>query len=129
MAMKKRKRSSEAETDYLISVRPVHSKSKSMRKTLNISGSTPLSQLDQEIRHVMGYDSGDHLSAFYMGKPHRSPEIATIHPDGGGENSTLTIDELDLSKGAELGYVYDFGDDIQSVLTVDEVRPSTHSHP
>jgi len=82
-----------------------------------------LSELDQKIRQTMGYDSWDHLSGFYMGIPHRTPEIAMISPDGDGENSSLTIDELNLSQGTEIGYVYDFGDNIQSMLKIEAVMP------
>jgi len=111
------------ELAYTLTIHPVGTKKKAGKKSINIRGSMALRELDQEIRQKMGYDTWDHLSAFYNGKPHRSPEIATITPDGDGDNSTLTIDELQLSKGSEIGYVYDFGDDIQSILRVEEVMP------
>lgn len=108
---------------YVISISPLNSRKRSAQKSINAYGSMEMNELDQKIRQAMGYDSWDHISAFYMGKPHRSPEIAMITPDGGGENSSLTIDELKLSQGSEMGYVYDFGDDIQSMLRVVEIMP------
>jgi len=121
--MKRKKLKNLDEKAYTFSIQPVHSKKKSMKKSINVRGSMILSELDHEVRNAMGYDTWDHLSGFYQGKPGRSNEIATICPDGTGENTTITIDELNLSKGTVIGHVYDFGDNIQSVLTVEEVVP------
>lgn len=104
-------------------MRPMRSKSKKYQKKFTVNGSMTLAELDQLIRQEMDYDGFDHLSGFYEGKPHCSPEIATIAPFGSGGNSSLTIDALMLSPGSEIGYVYDFGDDIQSILKVEEVTP------
>ena len=104
--------------NYLFSITPGRGKKKKI--PLRAEGSMSLAEFDQLIRKTMNYD-WDHLSGFYMGKPFRSPEIATITPDGGGDNSDISIDELSLSIGSEMGYVYDFGDDIQSVIRVEDL--------
>lgn len=103
---------------YTFSVKPIYGKSK---KKLTISASSSFSELDSEIRNVMGHDSWDHLSGFYEGKPFQSTEIATVSPDGGGENSDISIKSLNLQPGDKLGYVYDFGDCLQSTILVEEV--------
>jgi len=122
MAGKKRKTKTE-EMAYSFSIQPMTTKKKAGKKSFDARGSMELRELDQIIRETMGYDIGDHVSGFYTGKPGRSPEIATVYPDGDGENSTLTIDQLGLSTGSQLGYVYDFGDNIQSMLKVEQVMP------
>jgi hypothetical protein len=120
--MKTNKSKNKNENSYVLSIRPVRGKKKTTPKSISVHGSMVLAEFDQLIRNEMNYD-WDHLSGFFMGKPHSSPEIATITPDGSGDNSDLIIDDLNLSKGSELGYVYDFGDDIQSMLRVEEVIP------
>jgi hypothetical protein len=122
MARKTSKKVTE-EMAYTITIQPLAARKKSLKKSVDARGSMRLCELDQIIRDVMDYDTSDHLSGFYMGKPGRSPEIATVDPEGGGENSAVTIEELGLSAGSQLGYIYDFGDNIQSMLTVERVMP------
>ena len=103
---------------YIIKVKgPGRSKS----ATVETEGHQTLAQLDRLIRRQMGYDSFDHCSAFFSGKPWRSETIAEIHPDGGGENEDLRLEELDLMPGEKLHYVYDFGDNLEHVLTIESV--------
>lgn len=97
---------------------------KKIQKTIHVSGDLSLGEFDLEIRNTMNFDTFDHLSAFYEGKPHRSIEIATITPDGDGENSELKLDQIGLEAGVEMGYVYDFGDDIQCLIKLDEILPT-----
>ena len=91
------------------------------KKRLLISASKTLSDLDSKIRNAMGYDSWDHLSGFYEGTPFHSNEIATISPDGCGDNSKTALEHLNLQSGDEFGYVYDFGDCVESMIFVDEI--------
>jgi hypothetical protein len=94
---------------------------KKIQKTIHVSGALSLAEFDLEIRNAMNFDTFDHISAFYDGKPHRSLEIATITPDGDGDNSKLILDQIGLEVGVEMGYVYDFGDDIQCLIKLDEI--------
>lgn len=107
---------------YIFSIKKI-GRGKKASKTLIVSGDLALGEFDSKIRNAMDFDTWDHLSAFYEGKPYRSPEIATITPNGDGDNSELTIEQLQLEEGAELGYVYDFGDDVQCLLTLNEIQP------
>ena len=103
---------------YTITVKgPGRSKS----ATVEAASDQTLAQLDKLIRREMDYDTWDHCSAFFTGKPWRSETVAEIHPDGGGENEDLLVGELGLMPGEKLNYVYDFGDNLEHVLTIDSV--------
>ncbi len=120
--VKKIVKNKKSKFSYIFSINKI-GHGKKTEKILKVPGNLALGEFDLKIRSVMKFDSWDHMSAFYEGKPHRSPEIATITPDGDGDNSNLTIENLQLEEGSELGYVYDFGDDVQCLLTVNEIQP------
>jgi hypothetical protein len=103
---------------YTFAVKPIR---RGAKKNLTIDASKSLSELDGKIRKVMGYDTWDHLSGFYEGKPFRSNEIATISPDGCGENSNAKIGSLNFQLGDKFGYVYDFGDSVESMIFVENI--------
>lgn len=111
-----------SETSYVFTIKKIVGRK--IQKTIQVPGSINLGELDLEIRTAMNFDTFDHISAFYEGKPHRSLEIATITPDGDGENSELQIDQIGLQEGIEMGYVYDFGDDIQCLVKLNEILPA-----
>jgi len=62
----------------------------------------------------------DHLSEFFIGR-WPSEGFGEIRPDGGGSGADERIEQLGLSEGDKLGYVYDFGDEIHHVITLEKI--------
>lgn len=107
--------------NYIFTIKKIGRKK--MEQTIQIPGTLNLGEFDREIRIVMNFDAFDHLSAFYDGEPYRSIEIATITPNGDGDNSDVKINQMGLKEGIEFGYVYDFGDNIQCSIKLNEILP------
>lgn len=100
-----------------------HRKSKQQR--IEIKGSQTLGDFDSIIRYAFGYDTFDHLSEFFKGKIWGQEGYGEIYPDGEGSGSDVSISQLRLSEGDKLEYVYDFGDDIQHIITLEKITYST----
>jgi len=115
----KRIKKEKVKANYIFTIKRIGRKK--LEKTIQIHGVFTLMEFDLQIRTAMNFDVCDHISAFYAGKPYRSPEIATITPSGDGENSNLKIDQIGLKEGFELGYVYDFGNNIQCLIILNEI--------
>ncbi len=98
---------------------------KSKHKSIEIERDQTLGDFDSIIRHAFGYDTFDHLSEFYKGKILGSEGYGEIYPDGSGSGSDLRISQMRLSTGEKLEYVYDFGDDIQHVITLEKIIDPT----
>lgn len=94
-------------------------------RTFEILGKQTLGDFDAEIRDAFDYDTFDHLSEFYLSKVWRSEGFGEIYPDGNGPGSAYRIDSLRLVEGDRLEYVYDFGDDVQHVITLEKVAPAS----
>jgi hypothetical protein len=60
------------------------------------------------------------LSEFFLGR-WPSGGFGEIRPDGGGSGANKRIEQLGLSEGDKLGYVYDFGDEIHHVITLEKI--------
>ena len=85
---------------------------------------------DGKLRRALGYDTWDHLSGFFEGTPWRSQQFATVYPFGGeGENSGQKIGDVGLTEGEKIGYVYDFGDNLQHMLVLTEILPIIDGKP
>lgn len=93
----------------------------SLWRRIEIRGDQTLGDFDRIIREVFQHDPLDHLSEFYAGRVWRSEGFGEIEPGGGGPGASLRVGELGLSEGDRLEYVYDFGDDIQHVLTLEKI--------
>ena len=78
-----------------------------------------LADFDEKIRKAFNYDTFDHCSGFWEKEAYRSQTIAEIYPDGSGINENLPIKELGLVPGMTMTYVYDFGDDLRHVVTLE----------
>ena len=104
--------------NYHFVIKPVQG---GLGKVLTIDSSKTFSEFDKKIREIMGYDTWDHLSGFYEGKPFCSSEITTISPDGFGKKSNMKIKKLGLKLGDKFGYVYDFGDCIECIISVENI--------
>lgn len=94
---------------------------KSLWRRIEIRGDQSLRELDREIRVAFGHDTSDHLSEFYLGvdaeSRHRGLGYHNPFERGGGDQ--WRVGELGLKPGDELSYTYDFGDNIQHVLTLE----------
>lgn len=90
-------------------------------RRIEIKGSQTLGDFDCIMREAFNHDTWDHLSEFYSGRVWRSEGFSEIEPGGGGSGSRKRIDQLGLAEGDRMEYVYDFGDDIQHIITLEEI--------
>lgn len=90
-------------------------------RRIEVKGSQTLGDLDRIIRETFKYEMWDHLSEFFRGRIWRSEGLGEIEPGGGGSGDGKRIDLLGLSEGDKMEYVYDFGDDIQHIVSLDKV--------
>lgn len=98
---------------------------------VEIRNDQTFTELDAAIRNSLGYDTWDHCSGFFEGVPWKSQSLVEVYPDGSGPGQELQISALPISTGMELGYVYDFGDDLQHSILVEEIFPidATKQYP
>ena len=75
------------------------------------------------IRRTLNYDTWDHCSAFFEGAPWESRCLIEVYPDNSGSGQLKPISMLPLIRGVKLGYVYDFGDNLQHSISVEDVLP------
>jgi len=94
---------------------------KGLWRRIEIRGDQTLGDFDQIIRETFNHDPGDHLSEFYSGRVWRSKGFGQIAPDGSGSGVKKCINQLGLSEGCNIEYVYDFGDDIQHIITLEKI--------
>ena len=94
-------------------------------RTIEVKGSQRLVDLDREIRDAFSHDTSDHLSEFFPGRAKDSMGFGEINPDGGGDGARLRIESLGLKEGDRMEYVYDFGDYVQHVLSLESVTPTS----
>lgn len=97
---------------------------KSTWRVIEIRGDQTLGELDAVMREAFNRDTWDHLSEFFPGPAWQSRGYGEIDPFGGGRGAARQIGALRLHPGDTLEYVYDFGDDIQHVLTLEEIVDS-----
>ncbi len=100
---------------------------KGLWRRIEIQGGQTLGDFDYVLRTAFEHDHGDHLSGFWKrvrrGKSRRYREIdlGSINPFDGGEAEDLSVAGLQLQPGDELKYVYDFGDWIEHLITLEEL--------
>ena len=90
-------------------------------RRIDVKGSQTLGDLDRVIREAFKHFLCDHLSEFFRGRVWHSEGLGEIHPGGVGDGAEKRIDSLALSEGDKLEYVYDFGDDIQHIITLEKI--------
>jgi hypothetical protein len=90
-------------------------------RTIEVKGSHRLGDFDRAIRDAFNHDTVDHLSEFFPGSAKGSRGFGEINPDGGGSGARIRIDSLGLKEGQRMEYVYDFGDYVQHVITLERV--------
>jgi hypothetical protein len=90
-------------------------------RRIDVKGSQTLGDLDRVIREAFKHYLCDHLSQFFRGRVWQSEGLGEIYPGGVGSGAEKRIDSLGLSEGDKLEYVYDFGDDIQHIITLEKI--------
>lgn len=90
-------------------------------RRIQIKDNQTLGDFDSIIREAFNHDSWDHLSEFYSGRVWHSQGFGEINPHGGGKGAKKRINQLALSEGDKIEYVYDFGDNIQHVVTLEKI--------
>ncbi len=93
---------------------------KRLWRRIEIRSEQTLGNFDNIIREAFNHDKWDHLSEFFMERCSKGG-FGEIYPDGGGSGAKKQIERLGLSEGDKLGYVYDFGDEIHHVLTLEKI--------
>ncbi|MEA1964547.1 MAG: hypothetical protein U9O41_05420 [Candidatus Aerophobetes bacterium] len=94
---------------------------KGLWRRIEIKGNQTLGDFDYVIRGAFNHDLGDHLSEFFSGQVWRSKGFGEIEPGGSGSGAGKKIAKLGISEGDKLRYVYDFGDDIRHVVTLEKI--------
>ncbi|MCL0034476.1 hypothetical protein M1N22_02095 [Dehalococcoidia bacterium] len=89
-------------------------------RRIEIKGNQRLADLDWLIRDAFNHDTFDHLSEFFKERWPRGG-FGEIDPDGGGSGAKKRIEQLSLSEGDKIGYVYDFGDEILHNVTLEKI--------
>lgn len=101
---------------------------KELWRRIEIQGEQTLADLD-DILHSAFNHGWDHLSGFWhlisrgKGRRYREIELATIYPfgdDGFGDDTQIAA--LALEPGAQLKYVFDFGDWIEHRLELETIE-------
>ena len=96
---------------------------KKLWRRIEIKGSQTLDDFDGIIRDAFRHGF-DHLSMFFRGRVWRSEDLGEINPFDGGVKNTRRIDRLGLREGDKMEYVYDFGDDVQHIVTLEKIMPA-----
>jgi len=100
---------------------------KGLWRRIEIRGGQTLADFDYILRVAFEHDHGDHLSGFWKrarrgkGRRYREISLGSINPFGEGETVDLSVAGLQLQSGDELKYVYDFGDWIEHLITLEEL--------
>lgn len=89
-------------------------------RRIEIKGDQTLGDFDSIIRDAFDHDMWDHLSEFFSEQWPRGG-FGEIDSFGGGEGAANKIERLGLSEGGILGYVYDFGDEIYHIITLEKI--------
>ena len=89
-------------------------------RRIEIKGNQTLADFDEIIRVAFDHDTWDHLSEFFKGAWPQGG-FGEIYPDGGGSGAKRRIEQLGLSEGDKLGYIYDFGDEIEHIVTLEKI--------
>ncbi len=97
---------------------------KGLWRRIEIKGKQTLGDFDLIIREAFNHDPWDHLSEFFLGRVWHSESFGQIEPGGNGSGAKTRINQLGLSEGDKMEYVYDFGDDIQHTIFLEKIFDS-----
>jgi hypothetical protein len=100
-------------------------------RMIEIQGKDTLSDFNRILVGVFQHDF-DHLGGFWKLVPrghskrgitrYREVDLGSVDPFGGGAAADVTIAELELAVGSKMKYVFDFGDWIEHVLTLEAIE-------
>ncbi|MBU0710370.1 hypothetical protein KJ762_06870 [bacterium] len=93
---------------------------KGLWRRIEIRSDQTLGNFDRIIRDAFNHDTWDHLGEFYKERWSQGG-YGEIYPDGKGSGTGKQIEQLGLSEGDKFGYVYDFGDEIHHILTLEKI--------
>ena len=100
-----------------------------VRRTVTVHDDLTLVDLHYALQSAFGWDD-DHLYSFWLGGAFWGPEAGHyMHPfhaaslDPPGRSACARLDELDLSEGQRLAYVFDFASEWRVALTLQAKRP------
>lgn len=101
-------------------------------RLIEIQGKNTLSDFNEILVDVFDHDF-DHLGGFWKLVPrggakrgvarYREVDLGSVDPFGEGDAADVTIAELELEVGSKMKYVFDFGDWIEHVLTLEAIEP------
>jgi len=101
-------------------------------RVIEVQGKNTLSDFNRILVDVFDHDF-DHLGGFWKLVPragikrgvarYREVDLGSVDPFGGGDAADVTIAELELAVGNKMKYVFDFGDWIEHVLTLEAIEP------
>lgn len=104
-------------------------------RMIEIQGKNTLSDFNRILVDVFDHDF-DHLGGFWKLVPrgaragakrgaarYREVDLGSVDPFGGGDSADVTIAELELAVGSKMKYVFDFGDWIEHILTLEAIEP------
>lgn len=104
-------------------------------RVIEIQGKNTLSDFNRILVDVFDHDF-DHLGGFWKLVPrgarqgakrgvarYREVDLGSVDPFGEGDAADVTIAELELAAGSRMKYVFDFGDWIEHVLTLEAIEP------
>ena len=104
-------------------------------RVIEIQAKNTLSDFNRILVHVFNHDF-DHLGGFWRLIPrgartgakrgvtrYREVDLGSVDPFGDGDGADVTIAELELAVASKLKYVFDFGDWIEHVLTLETIEP------
>ena len=101
-------------------------------RVIEIQGKNTLSDFNAILVDLFDHDF-DHLGGFWKLVPragakrgvarYREVDLGSVDPFGGGDGAEVTIAELELAAGNKMKYVFDFGDWIEHVLTLETMEP------
>jgi Plasmid pRiA4b ORF-3-like protein len=95
-------------------------------RRIEIQGKQTLADLNATLVDAFDYD-GDHMGGFWRrvrrgsGKRYREVDLGDVDPFGEGSGAGRRVAGLGLKPGDTLQYVYDFGDWIEHLVTLEEV--------
>lgn len=96
-------------------------------RRIEIEGRDTLADLDEILRDAFRHDPMDHLGGFWKlvrrgtGQRFREDELGSVDPLGEGDGADSHIAGLGLKAGDQLKYVYDYGDWIEHLITLEEI--------
>lgn len=100
-------------------------------RVIEIQGKQNLADLDSTLREAFSHDFFDHLGGFWKlvrrggrkKERYREIDLGTVYPlNQGGEGAEMAIAAIGLQIGDKIKYVYDFGDWIDHILTLESIE-------